>query len=201
MLLLFFSIAVFPLVSAQAAVDLTLENEQTGTSVVLATISKIREENIFSDDNRLLRRVAFVESRDGTAPDTFREGYNGGIWQVDEMVFQFTQSTALNPQLVEVGGIYQRLLESSLRVNWRAVRWADLRVPLFSALAARIYFELSSLKIPPIGNVKAQGQFWKDSNFNTREEDTVAFFVEEVNLLELEGNNFQSDRQNDRELM
>lgn len=49
--------------------------EARGIDVVLATVSLIQGTGIFPDDNRLLRRVAFVESRDGLDGDTFREGY------------------------------------------------------------------------------------------------------------------------------
>ena len=79
----------------QAPMDLTLERDQAGAAVVLATISTIVDSNAFPDDSRLLRRVAFVESRDGTDTETFREGYNGGIWQVDGDVFLQTQNFTL----------------------------------------------------------------------------------------------------------
>ena len=172
---------------AQAPVDLTLERNQAGAAVVLATISRIKDSNAFPDDSRLLRRVAFVESRDGTDTETFRDGYDGGIWQVDGDVFLQTQNFTLNPQLIENGGIYQRLLGSSLRVDWAAVSWEDLRIPLFSGLAARIFFYLSMFEIPPIGSIEEQGRFWKKSGFNRNDNDTVELFVREVRLLELEG--------------
>ena len=46
--------------------------------------------------------------------------------------------THLNPQLIENGGIYQGLLGNLLCVDWAAVSWEDLQIPLFSCLAARI---------------------------------------------------------------
>ncbi len=171
----------------QSQVDLTKEREQTGSAVVFATISRITESNVFPDDNRLLRRVAFVESRDGLDPSTYREGYCGGIWQVDEAVLLQTQNVTANPQLSAEGGLYERLLGSSLRIDWAAVRWDDLKIPLFSGLAARIFFDISPLAIPPIGKVREQGKFWKSSGFNTNDNDTVERFVREVTLLELEG--------------
>lgn len=42
---------------------------------------------IFSEDRLFLRRLAYVESRDGTDAKTYRAGYNGGIWQVNDIVF------------------------------------------------------------------------------------------------------------------
>ncbi|KAL5503271.1 hypothetical protein EMCRGX_G010194 [Ephydatia muelleri] len=35
----------------------------------------------------LLRRVAYVESKDGTESFTYRSGYDGGIWQIDQTAF------------------------------------------------------------------------------------------------------------------
>ena len=63
-------------------VDKTREAETSGSDVVKATVEQIRDSKIFSDDNAFLRRLAHVESKDGTDPDTYRTGYHGGIWQV-----------------------------------------------------------------------------------------------------------------------
>lgn len=170
-----------------AQVDLTTIVNARGTDVVLATIAIIDQSGVFTDDNRFLRRVAHAESQDGTDPGTFREGYNGGIWQVDEANFIKTTDTAAHPVLSEVGGIYERLLSSDLNLDWTVAVWADLRLPLISAVAARIFFELSEGDIPDIGNVEGQGQFWKVTGFNTDTEDTVEEFVDRVNTLELKG--------------
>ena len=78
-------------------IDLTLQLEAAGTDVVLASIGRIEQAGIFPSDNRLLRRVAFAETRDGVDSDTFRAGYNGGIWQVDEDIFNQTQDPPAPP--------------------------------------------------------------------------------------------------------
>lgn len=173
--------------STNAQLDLTTEINASGTDVVLATISLIDNSNVFSDNNRLLRRVARVESRDGLDTDTFRAGYDGGIWQVDEQNFLKTMDRDAHPNLAEPGGIYERLSDSSLDLDWTAAVWADLRRPLISAVAASIFFELAEQDIPDIGNVRGQGEFWKSSGFNRNIEDTVDLFVDRVTALELEG--------------
>lgn len=173
--------------SADSQLDLTLAINESGIAVVLATISRVNQSAVFSDDNRLLRRVAFVESQDGLDPDTFRAGYNGGIWQVDEQNFLRTTDTASFPFLAAPGGIYERLLRSDLDLDWTVAVWENLRKPLISAVAARIFFELAKDEIPSIGNVRGQGQFWKSSGFNSNDEDTVDEFVEKITNLELEG--------------
>ena len=127
--------------------------------------------------------MAYVESRDGTDPDTFREGYNGGIWQVDERILRITQNVTLHPILSSPGGIFETLL-GRLNVDWSAITWRNLRIPLLSGLAARIFFELADSDIPPRENICDQAIFWKSSGFNTNEFDSVLSFVEAIIELE-----------------
>ena len=54
------------------SIDLTTVPETSGIDVVFASVSRIQLANIFPDDNRLLRRVAFAETRDGIDLDTYR---------------------------------------------------------------------------------------------------------------------------------
>ena len=68
--------------SVGARVDETMKERASGIYVVEAVVKLIYEKCLFGDDKLLLRRLAYVESRDGTDPDTFRSGYYGGIWQV-----------------------------------------------------------------------------------------------------------------------
>lgn len=162
--------------------DLTLQPEEAGTNVVLASIGRIQQSGIFTDDNRLLRRIAYVETRDGVDVTTYRQGYNGGIWQVDEDIFNKTQNTTIHPELLQT---YQQLLQA-LGVDWPTATWADLRRPFFSALAARLYFTIVSDPIPLAADVRRQGEYWK-RHYNRDEEDTVQDFIDSVTELEVEG--------------
>ena len=54
----------------------------SGSQLVEATCNIIQSACIFDDDKLLLRRMAYVESLDGHDPDTYRDGYHGGLWQV-----------------------------------------------------------------------------------------------------------------------
>ena len=49
----------------------------------------------FSEDKLFLRRLAYVESSDGSNPDTFRSGYHGGIWQVTLLTMMSSSATKL----------------------------------------------------------------------------------------------------------
>lgn len=60
---------------SQAQQDLTLEPEASGTDVTFAAIGRIQISQVFPTDNRLLRRVAYVESRDGVDINTYRYMY------------------------------------------------------------------------------------------------------------------------------
>ena len=63
-------------------VDRTREPGAAGAEVVDAVVRLIDESGIFPDDARFLRRLAYVESGDGSDERTYRADYNGGIWQV-----------------------------------------------------------------------------------------------------------------------
>ena len=162
--------------------DLTLGLEAVGTDVVLASIGRIDQSEVFTSDNRLLRRIAYAETRDGVDINTFRVGYNGGIWQVDEAIFNQTQDTAANPGLLQ---IYPQV-RASFGIDWPNATWADLRRPLFSALAARLYFTTVSDPIPVAGDLRGQGEYWKN-NYNSDAADTVQGFIDSITALEEQG--------------
>lgn len=67
------------------ATDLTVTDRATGDEVVEAVVDLIHQACIFDDDRLLLRRIAYAETQDGTAANTFlKDGvtFYGGIWQV-----------------------------------------------------------------------------------------------------------------------
>ena len=151
-----------PCVRAQE--ELLTQEDASGSAVVLLAIARIQQSGIFGDDNDLLRRIAYVETRDGTAPDTFRDGYDGGIWAVDEAAFTATQDTAANKRLLarlqEIKGT-----RDLFNIDWQTVRWSDLRKPIYSALAARLVLFTASSAIPSTNDLEAQAEFWI-ANYN-----------------------------------
>ena len=165
-------------------VDLTVQPEAGGTDVALASVARVQESEIFQADSRLLRRIAFAETGDGVAFDTYREGYNGGIWQVDEDIFDQTQDTLAHPELIQL----HLQITSVFLVDWLNVNWVELRKPLFSALAARLYLVIVPETIPMAGDVQGQAEYWK-RYYNSDPSDTALQFVDSVNELESEGNN------------
>ena len=82
-------LVVVPLVlsSCPSCTDLTLIAGSSGSSVVLATVRLIDKSGIFVNDYQTLRRIAYVETGDGTSQSTYRQGFNGGIWAINETAF------------------------------------------------------------------------------------------------------------------
>ena len=76
---------LFVLCNAQI-IDKTRTPNAVGSDVVEAVVNVIRNYCLFPDDKLYLRRVAYVESQDGLAASTFRQGYYGGIWQVGNLL-------------------------------------------------------------------------------------------------------------------
>lgn len=165
---------VFQLTTAQG-VDRTLEAEASGASVVRAVVGKI--EAVFGADSQFLRRIANVESRDGTHSNTYRNGYHGGIWQVDEIGFMDTQDVASHPGL---RAKYEQILRE-FGINWPDVEWMDLRKPLYSGIAARL--KLSNIPAPIPCDVAGQAAYWKRYYNTELGSGTEQKFIDDVMAL------------------
>jgi len=70
-------------VVVDGSVDRTCQSGAAGSDVVDAVISLMEASCVFPEHRQFLRRLAYVESSDGNADNTYRAGYDGGIWQVD----------------------------------------------------------------------------------------------------------------------
>ena len=158
--------AISSILMCKTQVDKTLIAEESGPDVVPAAIGRIKESDIFPSDKQFLRRIAYVESKDGTDQGTYRDGYHGGIWQVDEIRFCDTQDIISHPGLIEKFDKIQIFFG----IDWRQVQWEDLRKPLYSGLAARLKLSNIEDEIPLSNNLEAQGHYWKnyyDRHFST----------------------------------
>ncbi|XP_067667602.1 uncharacterized protein [Haliotis asinina] len=137
--------------------DQALYDGARGSEVVTTVVDRIRNACIFRRDNLYLRRLAYVESADGTDPKTYRPGYYGGIWQIDESKFLATTNCTgrLLPKCLDI------LREFS--IDWKRVPWRALLKPLYSALAASLY---TFLTVGPDGvppDLTGQQVFWRDA--------------------------------------
>ena len=116
-------------------------------------------ESVFPS-NGFLSEIATVESRKGEDPDTYREGYHGGVMQVDKIGFEDTQDTKSHPALVSK---FKRI-KDEFGIDWAAASWEDLRDPLHSTIAARLLLSNKEDVIPD--TVEGRAKYWKDK-YNT----------------------------------
>ncbi|XP_072027313.1 uncharacterized protein [Amphiura filiformis] len=70
-----------------------------------------------------------------------------------------TKDTTTYPSLV--GSL--DAIEDAFDIDWKSVSWEDLRKPMYSALAARLYLSiLSGIEmVPVIGDIDGQASYWK----------------------------------------
>ena len=160
------------IISTTTAVDLTREPGTNGRDVVQACIAVITQPGIFSEDQQLLRRIAYVETRDGLDPDTYACNNDGGIWQLSETKYSATKT--VNQQLLQN-------IAAHFYIDWTATVWSDLRKPLFSALAARLYFKVKTAEISLSHDISAQGNYW--ATYYTSSGGTQTEFVNIINEL------------------
>ena len=159
-------------------IKLLLRELHAGENVVEAVVARIRQTGIFGDDRSFLRRIAYVESKDGTDRRTYRAGYNAGIWQVDEIAFLATKDTSSHPSL---NGKHQKIRQH-LSIDWSTVTWNDLRKPLYSGLAARLFLSNIPQEIPFASEIALQATYWK-LHYNKNGAGTVQKFIDDVKAL------------------
>lgn len=140
--------------------DKTIVPKERGKEVVEAVVDRIRKAKIFAEDFSFLRRIAYVESKDGMDPATYRDGYCGGIWQVDKIAFEETQKPESHPGLTaKYDAIKAAFKIDGKDLDWLKVVWDDLKKPLYAGLAARLYLSIVEEKIPE--DLDKQAEYWK----------------------------------------
>ena len=145
---------------------LLIENEN-GSDVVLAVISKLQYLEILTYDYRLLlRRIALVETNDGT-----QDVSDGGIWALDETKFNMT-----------VNNMRFRSLSRKLCQDLKTVKYASLRKPLISGLAATLYlyYLYDTENITVTENIIEQASIWSTHYHSRSRNLTEDDFVEKV---------------------
>ena len=157
-----------------------LESGRYGTEsdVVLLSVAYVQQAAIFADHSKLLQRVAYVETQDGSDREAFNGGMNGGIWAVREDIFTSTQ-IGNDPLLLRK----REQIMLVFGINWEAVQWSELNKPLYSALAAQLVLFNAQDSIPRDSDVVAQAHFWRE-NYNA--DGVVQDFINAATKLESE---------------
>ena len=157
----------------------TLEEGATGEDVVIATVNKITESEIFQNDFQFLRRMAFVETN-------FTELGEGGIWAISADTLRVVSSYI---SYIHSGQELGVKIEQAFGINWTEEIVIDdfnlvynhqrMNVPLYSALAVMIRIRLSGDIIQD--DIVQQAQLWK-SIFKPSGSETI--FIEKAEMLE-----------------
>ena len=128
-----------------------LEYDSNGTTVVSLAVAILRQSAVFPDDNEMLRRIAYVETRDGTS-----KPFEQNIWAVSQEALQQTQMSG-NPTL----NVKHNLIALEFDIDWSAVGLDDLNRPFYSALAARLLLFIAPERLPDSSDIDGQAEFWK----------------------------------------
>lgn len=131
----------------ESCIDLTRTADSTGTPVVLATIDVLSQTGIFPDDSDFLRRVAYLVSQDGNA------SISGGIWGITESVFINT--------VANVDDFTFTAISNGLGIEWDQVQSSDLSMPLYSALALKIYLGIAYVEVD-YESLNEQATIWEE---------------------------------------
>ena len=134
--------------------DFTLDPDEIGPEVVLATVAKIRRSDVFDNDFGFLRRMAAVETDDGSML-----GMNGGIWDISRVTY-----ISVNGEMTmgEDGMALSQQLEEHFCISWSSnvSDYDAINVPLFSALTAMARLRLRNRTIPD--DIQGQANLWRD---------------------------------------
>ena len=136
-------------------VDKTVNNDATGADVVHAVIIKLstcEKTNFHISDHHLLRRIAYVETKDGVVKnDKERKLY--GIWAVDDVTFSIT--------IKNISNVCGHLNSPGCLLSNLSFECA--RKPLYSGLIAKLYLRDYEQQIPTSDNITGQAMFWHNN--------------------------------------
>ena len=133
-----------------------------------AVITRLKKFDILSKDHQFLRRLAFVETRDGADENTFTRQESGGIWGLhkDKLDVLDSDISLFNNETIR--RVVNECIAMAVIENTRGpvVPSVDfLNKPLLSGLAAGLYLYYLEINgtasIPLAENIEGQARFWK----------------------------------------
>lgn len=151
--------------------DLEAEEAPVAPTSVDDVIASV--ESVFPS-NGFLSEIATVESRKGEDPNTYREGYHGGVMQVDKIGFEDTQDTKSHPALVNKF----KMIKDEFGIDWPKASWQDLRDPLHSTIAARLLLSNKKAAIPD--TVEGRAEYWKEKYNTVAGKGTTAKYLKSL---------------------
>ena len=138
--------------------------DASGIDVILEAEELLKKAKIFREDFDMIKRIAIVEASFN------RTSNDGGLWQVQKCIFRgVTQNRRKYRELAAL----QKLVRRRLGITWSRVRHYDLRRPLYSIIAARLFLEVTVNSYPR--SLTNQARLWShkyhrctESGKNTR---------------------------------
>ncbi|CAH1777088.1 unnamed protein product [Owenia fusiformis] len=127
-----------------------------GADVVNDVVEEIGRAKIFPNDQRFMKRIAFLETRNG---ESANEG-SGGIWKVSKKAFEDIQNNGdtFHKRLQEK----EDLIQANWGLKWNNLAYRDLDSPFISGLAARLYLSNDPSPIPAEKELDLQTRYWAD---------------------------------------
>ena len=159
------------------------EEEANGADVVEETLRRLDEAHIFPDDHGLMRRIDYVESKDGTDSNTFRDPEveaGVGIWQMDKTTFEWLTTSTTGFQNTREK--YYPLVKKRFGIDITKLQRRDLYRPFVSALLTRVYLLTIRKKIPT--EKEDQAEYWKKYYNTEAGSGTEQKFLNDIRMLE-----------------
>ena len=164
-------------------------DDANGSCVVEAVLKKLDKSRIFQQDHRFMRRMAFVETKDGR--ETVHENVTKchkrvGIWGMTQFFFQTMKHEMRLVEFRELNTVVRDVCEA-FGVNLTGHEKLNLRNPLVSGIVARFYLHYLTIvadsKLPE--SKKDQAAFWQSQYRLSKSPTLVVRF--EKRVIELEG--------------
>ena len=162
----------------------------SGSDVVEAVVKKLNDSCIFPPDHGFMRRIAYVETSDGTniTENTNVSNYHKrvGIWGLTESMLHHMRQKLEQHNYQSLSAVSEQIYRR-FGVNMAGNEKVNLTIPLVSGIAARFYLHYKTIlrkeeieEIPE--DLAGQAIFW--ANYYRIDGNFVHF---EEKVLELEG--------------
>ena len=169
-------------------------DDANDSRVVEAVLKQLDDSHIFPPDHGFMRRIAYVETRDGTEPTHENVTETGchkriGIWGLTSSMLEHMKNKMgrgkENLELENVSSHICRLFG----VNMTGPEKLNMRNPLVSGIAARFYLHYLTVVTPPFElpeTVAEQANFWQ--RLYRKDDQFTKHITFEERVMELEGN-------------
>ena len=155
-------------------------NNASGPEVVNEVLYWLECSEVFEDDHSFMRRLAYVETKDGTAQEE-----KAGIWHIPEGLL--TQMNASIGEYSELTDVICKRFNINISMAIRDPQ--NLGNARVSGVVARFYLNYvthtKNKQIPPAEDIHGQAMFWGTHFRMSADAATINHFTSRV--LELEG--------------